>query len=48
MHQGHIMGFVNLIQRVIAGSLVGVFVVALDVRRLTFQIRGENALRAID
>jgi hypothetical protein len=37
-----------LVQRVLAGSLVGALVVALDSGRLVFQVRGEDSLRAID
>jgi hypothetical protein len=48
MDQGHGAGLVQLVQRVLAGSLVGALVVALDPRRPIFQVRGEDGLRAID
>jgi hypothetical protein len=43
MHHGHVAGFVNLIQRVLAGSLTGVFSVAFDFRRPVVKIRGRTA-----
>jgi hypothetical protein len=48
VHQGHGAGFVQLVQRVLTGSLVGSLVVAPDSRRFVFQVRGEDSLRAID
>jgi hypothetical protein len=37
-----------LVQRVLAGSLVGALVVALNSGQPISQVRGENDLRAID
>jgi hypothetical protein len=48
VHQGHGAGLVQLVQRVLAGSLVGVFIIDHDSRPPIFQVRGENGLRAID
>jgi hypothetical protein len=48
VHQSHGAGLIQLVQQVLAGSLVGAFIVAPDSRRPIFQVRGENNLRAID
>jgi hypothetical protein len=48
MHQGHGASLVQLVQRVLAGSLACALVVAPDSGRPIFQVRGEDGLRAID
>jgi hypothetical protein len=48
MHQGHGAGLVQLVQRVLTGSLVSVLVIAPESGRPVFQVRGEEGLRAID
>jgi hypothetical protein len=48
MYQGHEACFIQLVQRVLAGSLVGIFVVAPHSGRSVFQVRGEDGLRAMD
>jgi hypothetical protein len=48
VHQSHEARFIQLVQRVLAGSLVGVFVVASDSGRHVFQVRGEDGLHAMD
>jgi hypothetical protein len=42
------VGLVQLVQRVLAGSLVGALGIAPDSGRPVFQIRGEDGLCAID
>jgi hypothetical protein len=48
VHQSHDAGLVQLVQRVLAGSLVGTLVVASNSGRHVFQVRGEDGLRAKD
>jgi hypothetical protein len=48
MHQGHGAGLVQLVQRVLAGSLVAALVIAPDSGRPIFQVCGEDGLRVID
>jgi hypothetical protein len=48
VHQGHGAGFVQLVQRVLAGSLVSALVVAPNFERSVLQVHGEDTLRAID
>jgi hypothetical protein len=48
VHQGRGACLVQLVQRVLTGSLVGALIVASDSRQPVFQVRGEDSLRAID
>jgi hypothetical protein len=48
MHQGHSARLIQLVQRVLAGSLVGAFIVAPNFGRPVLQVRGEDGLRAMD
>jgi hypothetical protein len=43
VHQDHGAGFVQLVQRVLAGSLVGALVVAPNSGRPILQVRGEDS-----
>jgi hypothetical protein len=48
VHQGHGTGLVQLVQRVLAGLLVGALIVAMNPRRPVFLVCGEDSLRVVD